>query len=348
MTILITGAAGFIGRALFRWLSCNWKVIGTDIAEKPIGCQGGFWEKTDLTETHKIRAICEKHSPDVVIHCAGIAHQKAGSVGLMTYLEENSYATEIVAKASSLSNANVHFIFLSTVSVYGETAQARPKLGCGLRKPFAREKLAESTACVSEIDENASYHPTSDYAVSKVDAEKRLIALFDAGVLCRLTILRLAPVYDRKWSLNLDRRIFSPKKAAYLRFGSGTQRMSALARPNLTDFIAFLLTKDQRRLLSYPQGHYFLFNVCDLESYEFNKIISVFRKSDIRSMRPIFGVPLFPVWIATRLAGSIFRGKSTWFYSCYDKLSSHLVFSNKRMLGTGFRPKHSLETVFRT
>jgi len=56
-----------------------------------------------------------------------------------------------------------------------------------------------------------------------------------------LIILRLAPVYDRKWSLNLDRRIFTPKKIAYLRFGSGLQKMSALAKSNLIDFIEFLI-----------------------------------------------------------------------------------------------------------
>jgi hypothetical protein len=34
------------------------------------------------------------------------------------------------------------------------------------------------------------------------------------------------------------------------------------------------------------------------------------------------------------------------FHSCYDKLASDLVFDNGKMMGTGFRPVHSLETIF--
>ena len=39
------------------------------------------------------------------------------------------------------------------------------------------------------------------------------------------------------------------------------------------------------------------------------------------------------------------RNKRKWIYSCYDKLAGDLVFDNGRMMGTGFRPRHSLETI---
>jgi nucleoside-diphosphate-sugar epimerase len=162
----------------------------------------------------------------------------------------------------------------------------------------------------------------------------------DEGIIHNLIILRLAPVYDRRWSLNLDRRVFAPGKLAYLRFGSGSQKMSALARPNLVDFIEFLLKRS-------PQNSGVnILNVCDAEAYEFNKIIRVFQKSGIRPNRPIISIPLFPVWIATRIASIFLPGKRNWLHSCYDKLASDLVFENGKMMGTGFRPVHSLETVF--
>jgi nucleoside-diphosphate-sugar epimerase len=155
-----------------------------------------------------------------------------------------------------------------------------------------------------------------------------------------LIILRLAPVYDREWSLNLDRRVFAPGKLAYLRFGSGSQKMSALARPNLVDFIEFLLERS-------PQNSGInILNVCDTEPYEFNTIIQVFKKSGIRPNRPIISIPLSPVWIATRISGTLFPNKRNWLHSCYDKLALSLVFNNEKMLGTGFRQVHSLETVF--
>ena len=86
-------------------------------------------------------------------------------------------------------------------------------------------------------------------------------------------------------------------------------------------------------------------NVCDAEPYEFNRIIEAFRKSGTHPNRPVISVPLFPVWAATRLAGAFFRSKKEWVYSCYDKLACDLVFDNGRMMGTGFVPRHSLETI---
>ena len=76
MNILITGANGFIGRALCHRLASGNKVIGVDITGPADGAFNIAWEQADLTDGNSVTAICEKHSPDVVIHCAGIAHQK--------------------------------------------------------------------------------------------------------------------------------------------------------------------------------------------------------------------------------------------------------------------------------
>jgi nucleoside-diphosphate-sugar epimerase len=316
MPIIITGANGFIGTALCSKLSSDNKVVGVDITGPPDGALNVAWEQVDLTDADSVTAICERYSPDVVIHCAGIAHQKIGAVDSATYMRVNSEVTENFAKAAAESNPGVCFIFLSSVSVYGEENLSMP------------------------ISEESECHPSSDYAVSKLDAERRLIALYDEGIIHNLIILRLAPVYDREWSLNFDRRVFAPKKLAYLRFGSGTQKMSALARLNLVDLIEFLLKKSPKN------SEINILNVCDAEAYEFNKIIRVFQKSRIRPKRPIISIPLFPVWLATRIAGILFTNKKSWLHSCYDKLASDLVFDNGKMMKTGFKLVHSLETIF--
>ena len=88
-----------------------------------------------------------------------------------------------------------------------------------------------------------------------------------------------------------------------------------------------------------------IFNVCDVEAYEFNRIIGVFKKSGIRPDRPVISVPLSVVWVATRIAGIFFSSKREWIHSCYDKLACDLVFDNGRMMGIGFRAAHSLETI---
>ena len=335
MNILITGAAGFIGSALCIQLSTDNKIVGVDITKRPDKSADIAWEQADMTNEDSAVAICEKYCPDVVIHCAGIAHQKIGAVDSAAYMRVNSEATEKLARAAGECNSDVCFIFLSSVSVYGEGNKGNGR--------------TETGEC----------RPSSDYAVSKLDAEKRLCALCDDGKLHHLVILRLAPVYDREWSLNLDRRVFAPGKLAYLRFGSGLQRMSALARPNLVELIDFLsrrlmqinadgnnIKNNRTRQNNLCNQRNLLINVCDAESYEFNRIIRVFKKSGIHPNRPVISVPLSAVWLATRVAGFFFSGKREWIHSCYDKLASDLVFDNGRMLETGFRAGCSLETIF--
>ena len=373
-TVLVSGAAGFIGTALCNRLVSGNNVIGVDLTDAIFGNEKITWEQADLTDSDSVTTICEKYSPDVVIHCAGIAHQKIGAVDSATYMRVNSEVTENLARAAGESNPDVCFIFLSSVSVYGEGEQ-----GTGDRRQETGDGRTEDGEC----------WPSSDYAVSKLDAERRLVALVDEGIIRNLVILRLAPVYDRKWSLNLDRRVFAPGKVAYLRCGSGMQRMSALARPNLVEFIAHILQstdisrkgaedaniknnteitkscKDAKvervstafadenniknnrtRQNNLCNQRNLRINVCDADPYEFNRIIRVFKKSGVQPNRPVISVPLFFVWLATRVAGVFFSSKREWIHSCYDKLASDLVFDNRAMLRTGFRPIDSLETIF--
>ena len=358
MTILITGANGFIGKALRSRLASGNKVIGVDITGPADGALNIAWEQADLTDLDSAAAICEKYSPNVVIHCAGIAHQKIGVVDFATYMLVNSDATENLARVAAKCNPDVLFIFLSSVSVYGEHPQITPVPSPGATGQAQISQIKGTKTNNNAVGEDGECWPSSDYAVSKLDAEKRLIALSNEDILRNLIILRLAPVYDRELSLNLDRRVFAPKKLAYLRFGSGSQKMSALARPNLIDFIAHILQSTDEHGLDSRRGNdkkgcgndkrrnSRIFNVCDANPYEFNRIIQVFKNSGIHPNRPVISVPLSFVWLATRIAGVFFSNKREWIHSCYDKLACDLVFDNGKMMGTGFRVEHSLETIF--
>ena len=391
--VLITGANGFIGSALCRRLASGNKVVGVDITGLADGALNIAWEQADLADGDSVAAICEKYSPDVVIHCAGIAHQKIGAVDSATYMRVNSEATENLAKAAAESNPDVCFIFFSSVSIYGEGRREtgdgkyesrRTETGDGKDGELETGDRRRETG----ISEDGERWPSSDYAVSKLDAERRLRVLYDEGKLRNLVILRLAPVYDREWSLNLDRRVFAPGKVAYLRFGSGLQRMSALARPNLVEFIVYILqsadyltqrrkdakvknnteitqgcedtkvtnrrqeTGDRENKERRPEDgnnkrrNSQVFNVCDVDAYDFNRIIQVFKNSGIHPNRPVISVPLSFVWLATRIAGVFFSNKREWIHSCYDKLASDLVFDNGKMMETGFTPINTLENIF--
>ncbi|MFH2145248.1 MAG: NAD-dependent epimerase/dehydratase family protein [Candidatus Omnitrophota bacterium] len=56
----------------------------------------------------------------MVIHCAGIAHQKLGVVDLAAYMRVSSEAAENLARMAAEVNPRMRFIFLSSVSVYEE------------------------------------------------------------------------------------------------------------------------------------------------------------------------------------------------------------------------------------
>jgi nucleoside-diphosphate-sugar epimerase len=314
--ILITGSSGFIGRALCNQLASLNVITGLDLAENPSFNPSIVWIKFDLDDRNLIKSVCNNCSPDIVIHCAGIARQKIGAVDAAAYMRVNSEATENLAKAAAAVNHDLHFIFLSTISVYGESHAVQP------------------------VDEDAVCSPSSDYALSKLDAERRLLRLYEEGLFRRLTILRLAPVYDREWKLNLERRVFAPGKSAYLKFGSGEQKMSALARPNLVELIEHLLNRS-----SGSRGVEIL-NVCDMAPYSFKKIIQAFKASGVYPVRPTVTIPLPIVWSATRAAGIVLRGKRAWLHLCYDKLASNLVFDNSKMIQAGFEPRHTLKTIF--
>jgi len=90
MNVLVSGANGFIGRALCSRLASDNKVVGVDITGPSDGAFSIAWERADLTDLNSVAVIYEKYSPDVVIHYAGIAHQKIGTVDFATYMRVNS------------------------------------------------------------------------------------------------------------------------------------------------------------------------------------------------------------------------------------------------------------------
>ena len=322
MKVLITGASGFIGSSLVGKLTQNIsnQVIATDVTTKISDIEEAEYVNLNVSDSNDVAVFFKKYNTDVLIHCAGIAHQKIGSIDSEEYQRVNSLATENIAKAAIAANPDVYFIFLSSISVYGEDN------------------------IMGEVSEDCKCKPSSDYANSKLDAEKRLVRLYDSGDLKKLDILRLAPVYDSEWSLNLDRRVFAPKKIAYIKFGSGEQEMSAVSRLNLVDFIDSRLKQEEDNSTGEPFCN--IFNISDKKSYKFEEMIRVFKQSKHHPDRFVAKVPLGLVWIVTRLMGLILRSKRQWLHSCYDKLAYSIVFDNKRMLDTGFKPKHNLESVF--
>ncbi len=315
--LLITGASGFIGHAIAQCFNPQYEIIAFDKKMSSNKTNGYISINGDITDESLLKSVCSRYVPDVVIHCAGIAHQPIISpLSMDVYDQVNHVATNNLAVAAVNANSNVHFIFLSSISVYGESHKHK------------------------EVTEEDQCCPNTEYAHSKLDAEHGLKIFFNDYFIKKLDILRLAPVYDVTWSLNLEKRVLGPQKKVYLRFGSGNQKMSVLARQNLIDFILYRIENNSIKKFSN------VFNVTDKRSCSFNKIIEIFKTSKYRPDRRVVKVPLWCVWLATRIAGVLIKDKIKLIHSFYDKLANDLVFDNKRMLNTGFDPKHTIKSVF--
>ena len=74
-TILITGAAGFLGRYMARHFhEQGWKVIGIDSAppeNAPLPDLSAYYGV--LLPSWELNGLLEKHAPDLCVHCAGRA-----------------------------------------------------------------------------------------------------------------------------------------------------------------------------------------------------------------------------------------------------------------------------------
>lgn len=315
-TVLVTGASGFIGRALCRSQAEERKVVGFVQRKPEKPCQKVKYFLGCIANKNDILSALKDHPPDILIHCAGIAYEKYhGRVAASAYEVYNQIATKNFIHKACEINPEVHIIFLSSVSVYGESQK-------------------DSYA----VSENELCRPTGNYAESKLLAEKHIEELFSHSVLNRAHILRLAPVYDRNWSQNLDKRVYGPKKLCFIKYGSGEQKLSALARENLVDFISFIMRKP-------PSGRFLrIMNVCDLSSYSFNDIIKVFQSSGNQPDRLVFQLPL-PILRAASLTAAHLT-KSSRGHVIYNKLAHDFIYDNAQMLGTGFKHTCSLESVF--
>ena len=359
--ILVTGANGFIGRAVCKRLSHAFRIVAFDrnfsSADTSIPCsspgtvsQKEFssgnspapdttsapvsvpplqldlqYVKGDITDHKLIKQLCNTHKFDAVIHCAGIAHQKAWKINAESYENINAKTVRKLAAAASAANSEVYFIFLSSISVYGEQNN--------------ENAVKENTECT----------PTSEYGKSKLNAEHYLIDIFNRNIIQKTDSLRLSPVYDMKNSFNLDKRIFAPGKLAYVIIGKGHQKMSALARANLVDFILYRLNfvfNSNSNSNNASPVFFNTFNVCDKKPYAFKDIIKIFNRSPYQPRRPVIRIPLLFIKMLTTAAGCLMKSRRSWFNAAYRKISRDLVFDNGRMLETGFDPLHDLSSVF--
>lgn len=167
MTILVTGASGFIGARLAG--------PGVRLLLRRAGARDASAVVGDLLEPATLSGACD--GVDCVFHCAGFAHAFAATNPELHW-RVNRDGTRNLADAAGRAGVK-RFVFLSSVK-----AMAEPGDDC--------------------VDEDWPGEPDTDYGRAKRAAEA---AVLDAGARYGMHVvnLRLAMVYGRGGRGNLER-----------------------------------------------------------------------------------------------------------------------------------------------
>lgn len=194
MTVLLTGATGFLGSRLYEDLALSHDVVTLSrqaMGNQPIVC--------DLAKT---TPDLTGHCFDFVVHAAGKAHAiPRHRRDLVGYEALNTKGTErLVTALERLPALPKSIIYISTVLVYGRS-----------------EGIL--------LDEQTPLGATNAYGRSKARAEA-IVQLWAERVGIQSTILRLPLVVGDQPKGNLATMINAIRRGYYVRIGDGLARRS--------------------------------------------------------------------------------------------------------------------------
>lgn len=257
--ILISGAAGLMGaRVATLALATGHEALLVD--RLPIN---GFGQcvslAVDLLDPDATISALSPHLPvNVVVHLAALAHNQAPPSGLDTF-SANLAMTQSLLRA--VESCNPHFLFASSVAVYGEAGRG---------------------TIISASDEP---RPATEYGRSKLECER----ILRKSALTDIEALRFAPVYSSERLTDVSKRVLFP--------GLSNARMWILPQPRYSLCHIDRVSQGIMDLIAERRQGRRLRNFCDQNPYGQHQVASWFEGPRF----PIFTWLGFPFAAATRM-----------------------------------------------
>lgn len=272
MRVLVTGANGFVGRALVAYLAADsrYTVLGSvrrlDRTTSPLNHVllvevGDVGPKTDWADA--LAGV------SIVVHSAGRAHvlRDRAKTPLAAFREVNVDGTINFARQAVQAGVE-RFIFISSAGVNGNTSL----------RPFS---------------EGDCPNPLEPYAVSKYEAEQHLWALA-RDTQMEIVIVRPPLVYGHGAPGNFKRLQRLVRTRIPLPLGAIENRRSFVAVENLTNFIAVCIV--------HPAAANQVFLVSDGDDVSTPDFLRVVGRAMAKRVR-LFSVPVAVLMILGRLTG---------------------------------------------
>lgn len=226
MRVLVTGATGFVGRALVQDLARRDHHVIAGVratrtpphaaADKIVAGAAGTVAIPELSAPFDAGSLVE--GVDAVVHLAGLAHSSA-EIPEAIYQAINCAASRTLARAAREAGAR-RFIYVSSVR-----AQSGPS----------------AKAVLTEDDVPA---PSDAYGRSKLAGE-RAVASVLGGSQCEAVVLRPVLMYGPNPKGNMATLERLARSPAPLPLGSLPARRSLLGLANFNDAVAFALNAPQ-------------------------------------------------------------------------------------------------------
>jgi nucleoside-diphosphate-sugar epimerase len=320
MKILVTGATGFVGKAIVAELlqeKFDIYCLGSQKSENRDDLPNFY--KADVERFESLRNLENLGKIDVLIHTAGLAHQ----FGKIT--EENFWKTNVEGtRNTALLAINLkvrHFILISSVAVYGKGA---------FKKKNSKTATAEN---INFIDENSICEPDGIYARSKLESE------IAAREICEkqqipLTILRLATVIGEGDRGNVSRLIKAVDTNRFVWVGTGENYKSLIYKTDVGRACRIVLNKKRAETE--------IFNLT-AEPLKMKQIVGQIA-SQLKKRIPKFSISAVTLKKLFRLNAWYFRFKKIEKLSeTVEKWLSEEVFSGEKIKEEyGFRAETSI------